>query len=201
MFSTERPLPCAIFTWPRILDKVKSTAVCVWGGHSGPGGRRINLSKCIKNQTKWDIFTLNIAFPKTGKLFNESPQKNDFRPFLHFWPFQVPHWGIGAEKQLPNGQKAKKPKVFHKYLRTRGEGRYDHIEFGPSVCQWIQNINLIWLPEGPNWPTVGAKLPLQIHVCLSSGSLFLKITFLSTFLSNTFLSTFLSNTFFVTFSC
>ena len=22
------------------------------GGHSGPGGRRINLSKCMKNQTK-----------------------------------------------------------------------------------------------------------------------------------------------------
>ena len=112
-------------------------------------------TECMKNQTKWDIFTLNIAFPKTGKLFNESPQKNDFQPFFHFWPCQVPLWAVGAEKQPAERPPTKKPKVFQKYLRTWGEGRNDHIELGPSVCQWIQNINLIRLPEGPNWPTVG----------------------------------------------
>ena len=132
-------------------------------GHSGPRGRRINLSKCMKNQTKWDIFTLNIAFPKTGKLFNESPQKNDFQPFFHFWPCQVPLWAVGAEKQPAERPPTEKPKVFQKYLRTWGEGRNDHIELGPSVCQWIQNINLIRLPEGPNWPTVPP--PPQANGC------------------------------------
>ena len=30
-----------------------------------------------KKQTQWDIFTLNIALPKTLILFDESPQKMD----------------------------------------------------------------------------------------------------------------------------
>ena len=65
-------------------------------------------------------------------------------------PCQVPLWAVGAEKR-PAERPPKKPKVFQKYLRTWGEGRNGHIELGPSVCQWIQNMNLIRLPEGPNW--------------------------------------------------
>ena len=74
--------------------------------HSGPGGRRINLSKCTKNQAKSGNSTLNIAFPKTRIIFNESPQKNYFWPFLHFWPCQGSLWAIGAKKrpaERPNG--------------------------------------------------------------------------------------------------
>ena len=74
--------------------------------------------------------------------------------FGNFCSCQVPLGAIGAEKQPVKWPPTEKPKVFQKYLRTWGEGRNDHIELGPSVCQWIQNINLIRLPEGPNWPTV-----------------------------------------------
>ena len=79
------------------------------------------------------------------------PRKMIFNHFFHFWPCQVPLWAVGAEKQPAERPPTEKPKVFQKYLRTWGEGRNDHIELGPSVCQWIQNINLIRLPEGPNW--------------------------------------------------
>ena len=57
--------------------------------HSGPGGRRINLSKCTKNQTKWNIFTLTIAFHKNGINFNESFKKNDFRPKNTFFTLSM----------------------------------------------------------------------------------------------------------------
>ena len=86
------------------------------------------------------------------------PRKMIFNHFFHFWPCQVPLWAVGAEKQPAERPPTEKPKVFQKYLRTWGEGRNDHIELGPSVCQWIQNINLIRLPEGPNWPTVPPHL-------------------------------------------
>ena len=96
------------------------------------------------------------------------PRKMIFNHFFHFWPCQVPLWAVGAEKQPAERPPTEKPKVFQKYLRTWGEGRNDHIELGPSVCQWIQNINLIRLPEGPNWPTVGGgafgAFP-KIHPC------------------------------------
>ena len=85
-----------------------------------------------------------------------------FNHFFHFWPCQVPLWAVGAEKQPAERPPTEKPKVFQKYLRTWGEGRNDHIELGPSVCQWIQNINLIRLPEGPNWPTVPPHLQLFV---------------------------------------
>ena len=55
------------------------------GGHSGPGCGRINLWKCTKNQAKPGNSSLNIAFHKTGMIFNESLKKIDFLPFLHFW--------------------------------------------------------------------------------------------------------------------
>ena len=77
-----------------------------WGGHSGPGCGRINLSKCTKNQAKWGNSTLNIAFPKTRMIFNESPPKKYFWPFLHVWPCQGSLWAIGAKKRpakRPNG--------------------------------------------------------------------------------------------------
>ena len=90
--------------------------------------------------------------------FNKSPQKNDFRPFLHFWPCQVPLWTIGAEKQpakRPNGPLPKKLKYFKNII-------YNPIELGPSVCQWIQNINIIRQSEGPNRPTVPQGLVLAL---------------------------------------
>ena len=74
--------------------------------HSGPGCGRINLSKCTKNQAKWGNSTLNIAFPKTRMIFNESPPKKYFWPFLHVWPCQGSLWAIGAKKRpakRPNG--------------------------------------------------------------------------------------------------
>ena len=79
----------------------------------------------------------------------------------------MPLWAVGAEKQPAERPPTEKPKVFQKYLRTWGEGRNDHIELGPSVCQWIQNINLIRLPEGPNWPTVPPP-PLTAEFRLNS---------------------------------
>ena len=67
----------------------------IWGGgHSWPRGRRINLSNCLTNQTKWDIFTLNIAFPKTGTLVTESPQKNDFPPFFNLFCLVNCHFAL-----------------------------------------------------------------------------------------------------------
>ena len=80
----------------------------------------------------------------------------------------MPLWAVGAEKQPAERPPTEKPKVFQKYLRTWGEGRNDHIELGPSVCQWIQNINLIRLPEGPNWPTVPPLKVLSVWTLLQA---------------------------------
>ena len=84
----------------------------------------------------------------------------------------MPLWAVGAEKQPAERPPTKKPKVFQKYLRTWGEGRNDHIELGPSVCQWIQNINLIRLPEGPNWPTVRPWSTLNLMILVNLLNLF-----------------------------
>ena len=110
-----------------------------------------NAWKTRQNET----FSLWILLsPKPESFLMKVPRKMIFNHFFHFWPCQVPLWAVGAEKQPAERPPTEKPKVFQKYLRTWGEGRNDHIELGPSVCQWIQNINLIRLPEGPNWPTV-----------------------------------------------
>ena len=44
-------------------------------GNSGSGGRRINLSKCTKNQAKRGNVTLTIAFHENEINFNESLKK------------------------------------------------------------------------------------------------------------------------------
>ena len=114
-----------------------------------------NAWKTRQNET----FSLWILLsPKPESFLMKVPRKMIFNHFFHFWPCQVPLWAVGAEKQPAERPPTEKPKVFQKYLRTWGEGRNDHIELGPSVCQWIQNINLIRLPEGPNWPTVPPHL-------------------------------------------
>ena len=58
-----------------------------------------------------------------------------------FVSVNMPSFNFGATATLAT------PLVFSatwqlgekKYRRTWGEGRNDHIELGPSVCQWIQN--------------------------------------------------------------
>ena len=106
-----------------------------------------NAWKTRQNET----FSLWILLsPKPESFLMKVPRKMIFNHFFHFWPCQVPLWAVGAEKQPAERPPTEKPKVFQKYLRTWGEGRNYHIELGPSVCQWIQNINLIRLPEGPN---------------------------------------------------
>ena len=100
--------------------------------HSGPGGGRINFSKCTKSASKWGIFTLDIAFPKTGMLFNNSPNKMDFRPKIAIWQLQG-HFGQSSPKNgPPSGQTAthRKTKCIKSYLRIWGS--YDPIESDPS---------------------------------------------------------------------
>ena len=77
------------------------------GGHNGPGWGRINLWKCTKNQAKPGNSTLNIAFHKTGMIFNESPQKIiKIRPFSHFCLSQGlnGHFGLLEPKKQPAEQ-------------------------------------------------------------------------------------------------
>ena len=59
------------------------------GGHSGPGGRRINFSKCIKNQAKWGIFTLTIAFHENEIDLNKSKKKKIAAKKHDFWSIFV----------------------------------------------------------------------------------------------------------------
>ena len=75
---------------------------------------------------------MNIAFPKTRMIFNESPPKKYFWPFLHVWPCQGSLWAIGAKNGLPRGQTAtyRKTEGIQSYLRIWR--RYDPIELGPS---------------------------------------------------------------------
>ena len=101
-------------------------------GHSGPRGRRINLSKCMKNQTKWDIFTLNIAFPKTGKLFNESPQKNDFQPFFSFLALSSATLGCWGWKTARWAATYRKTESISKIPQDMGRGE--------KLSHWIGSI-------------------------------------------------------------
>ena len=49
------------------------------GGHSGPGGCRINLSKCTKNAAKCGNVTLTIAYHENEINLYGSFKKNDFQ--------------------------------------------------------------------------------------------------------------------------
>ena len=75
------------------------------GGHSGPGGRRINFWKCTKKEAKRGNNTLNINFPKTGLFFDERFKKMIFGQFC-ILALKRSLWAIGTEKQAaeqPNG--------------------------------------------------------------------------------------------------
>ena len=103
--------------------------------HSGPGCGRINLWKCTKNQAKPGNSSLNIAFHKTGMIFNESLKKNDFWPFLHFWLCQGlnGHFGLlGTKNNRPSSQRAtcRKTEGVQSYVSMLG--RYTPIELGLS---------------------------------------------------------------------
>ena len=75
------------------------------GGHSGPGGCRINLSKCTKNAAKRGNVTLTIAYHENEINLYGSFKKNDFQSknIFDLVNGDFGHWGaIKQPAERPN---------------------------------------------------------------------------------------------------
>ena len=74
---------------------------------------------------------MNITFPKTRMILNESPPKNDFWPFFSFLALSrvtLGYWGQKTAPERPDGHQ--KTEDIQRYLKIWG--RYDSIESGLS---------------------------------------------------------------------
>ena len=64
--------------WQLVFDTLRQVGNWIPPSHSGPGGCRINLSKCTKNAAKRGNVTLTIAYHENEINLNESLKKMTF---------------------------------------------------------------------------------------------------------------------------
>ena len=123
--------------------------------HSGPGCGRINLWKCTKNQAKPGNSSLNIAFHKTGMIFNKSLKKMIFGHFCIFGSVKalmvtLGYWAESWLCRLPG-------RLMQHCWDKKGSLWCPVIFLNINYDQNIANVDLklIRPHQDSNWPTVG----------------------------------------------